>query len=309
MKVSIIIPAYNVEKYIERTLKSCVEQSYEDVEIIVVNDGSTDNTEEIINRFKDSRVRKLYQINKGVSAARNFGLETATGDFCIFVDGDDWLEKDAVGKLVDTYKREKSFVISTYKDAYLENGSVRIDDSLTVLGPEGRIEWCGYGRSYKTYLNLKSSCYKLYDIQIIRENGIVFNPAIQNGEDGLFVCQYLQHVESLYYLPEQLWVILNRENSATRSSFKPTQLSILRAIEKMNSYSKSKDDYEFFNQYRAERIYYYAWQLILSKYDNPETIKEMRGYIRGSAGKYLAGKYKIQSKIKYLYMLFWYFVH
>lgn len=309
MKVSIIIPAYNVEKYIERTLKSCVDQSYEDVEIIVINDGSTDKTEEIINHCNDRRVKKLSQINKGVSAARNFGLETATGNFCIFVDGDDWLEKDAVRKLVEIYKREKSFVISTYKDAYLENEDICIDASMTVLGPEGRIEWKGYGSSYKPYFNLKSSCYKLYDMQIIHENGIVFNPAIQNGEDGLFVCQYLQYVESIYYLPEQLWVILNRADSATRSSFKPTQLSILRAIEKMDSYSKSKDDSVFFNQYRAERIYYYAWQLILSKYDNSKIIKEMRGYIVESASTYFAGSYKVQSKLKYLYMIFWYLVH
>lgn len=309
MKVSIIIPAYNVEKYIERTLRSCVNQSYEDVEIVIINDGSTDKTEEIINQFNDPRIKKLCQVNKGVSAARNFGLEMATGDFCVFLDGDDWLENDAVRKLVYTYKNEKSFVISTYKDAYLEDGDVRIDSSMTVLGPEGRIEWKGYGSSYKPYFNLKSSCYKLYDMHIIRENGILFNHDIQNGEDGLFVCQYLQYIENLYYLPEQLWVILNRANSATRSSFKPTQLSILRAIEKMDSYSKTKDDNVFFKQYRAERIYYFAWQLILAKYDDPKIIREMRSFILGCASTYFTGNYKVQSKLKYLYMIFWYLTH
>ena len=91
MRVSIIIPAYNVESYIERTLKSCVKQSYPDIEIVVVNDGSTDRTEEIVNSFTDVRVVKLTQTNKGVSAARNLGLQTATGEFCVFLDVDDWL--------------------------------------------------------------------------------------------------------------------------------------------------------------------------------------------------------------------------
>ena len=309
MKVSIIIQDYNVEKYIERTLKSCVEQTYKNVEIIVINDGSTDKTEEYIDNLANSRIRKISQINKGVSAARNLGLEKATGDFCVFVDGDDWLEKDAVEKLVDAYKREGCFVVSTYKDAYIEGENIRIDGSMTELGHEGRVEWSGYGSSYKPYFNLKSSCYKLYDMQIIREKQIVFNPTIQNGEDGLFVCQYLQYTKNLYYLPQQLWIILNRDNSASRSVFNPTQLSIIRAIEKMNAYSKSEDDKVFFEQYRSERIYYYGWQLILSKYNNSETIREMRIYLFDGAWTYFAGGYKLKSKLKYMYMILWYLIH
>lgn len=141
MRVSIIIPAYNVEGYIERTLKSCVEQSYPDIEIVVVNDGSTDRTEKIVNSFTDVRVVKLTQANKGVSAARNLGLQTATGEFCIFLDGDDWLETDAVEQLVESYKREKSFSISTFKDAYLQGSTIKIVANETPLGPEGHYSW------------------------------------------------------------------------------------------------------------------------------------------------------------------------
>ena len=146
-------------------------------------------------------------------------------------------------------------------------------------------------------------------MQIIREKQIVFNPTIQNGEDGLFVCQYLQYTKNLYYLPQQLWIILNRDNSASRSVFNPTQLSIIRAIEKMNAYSKSEDDKVFFEQYRSERIYYYGWQLILSKYNNSETIREMRIYLFDGAWTYFAGGYKLKSKLKYMYMILWYLIH
>lgn len=309
MKVSIIIPAYNVENYIGRTLKSCVEQSYSDIEVVVVNDGSTDKTAEIINSFSDVRLVKLTQDNEGVSAARNLGLRTATGEFCIFLDGDDWLETDAVKCLVEAYEREKCFTISTYKDAYLQNDTIKIVDNETLLGPEGHYSWNGYKESSRLYFCINSSCYKLFDLSIIRENRLDFDSTIQNGEDGLFVCQYLQYVNDIYYLPNQLWVILNRPDSASRKAFNPAQMSIFRALDRMGKISQTDCDKKYFEWRKSERAYYLGWKLIQSKNQDPQVIKEVNKRLRQGWATYIFSETKLRWKIKYLFMLFWYACH
>ena len=94
--VSIIVPVYNVEKFIEKYVKSLMNQSHKDIEIILVDDGLPDQSPEIIDRIaiEDQRVHVIHQQNKGVSAARNAGLQCATGEYVMFVDGDDWVDSD-----------------------------------------------------------------------------------------------------------------------------------------------------------------------------------------------------------------------
>ena len=94
-KISVIVPVYNVEKYLANCLKSLVNQSLKDFEVIIVNDGSTDNSQKIIDEFSlayPAIIRSFYQSNSGVSQARNFGLQHAVGDYIGFVDSDDWVE-------------------------------------------------------------------------------------------------------------------------------------------------------------------------------------------------------------------------
>ncbi len=101
MAVSIIVPTYNIDKYINRCLNSISEQTYSDIEVIIVDDGSTDGTGEICKKFveKDSRFKYFYKQNGGLSSARNFGLDRTRGDYIAFVDGDDFVEKDMIETL------------------------------------------------------------------------------------------------------------------------------------------------------------------------------------------------------------------
>lgn len=102
-EVSVIIPVYNNEEFVEKCIRSVMEQTFADLEIIVVNDGSTDGSEEILRRLseKDSRIRLISQENKGVSAARNKGLDASGGTFLIFVDGDDYIGPNYIKSLYD----------------------------------------------------------------------------------------------------------------------------------------------------------------------------------------------------------------
>ncbi|MFR4697621.1 MAG: glycosyltransferase family 2 protein [Streptococcus salivarius] len=110
--VSIVIPIYNVEAYLKQCLETIVNQTYPNLEIILVNDGSPDNSEEICKEFfkRDSRIRYVRQVNGGLSAARNTGIDLATGDYITFVDPDDWVTEDYVETLYTQLKKYEADV-------------------------------------------------------------------------------------------------------------------------------------------------------------------------------------------------------
>ena len=113
-EVSVIIPVYNNEKYVEECVRSVQNQTFEDLEILVINDGSTDGSGEILERLlrEDKRLRLFHQENKGAGAARNKGLDTASGRYLVFVDGDDWIAPDYIEKLyAAAEERESEMVI------------------------------------------------------------------------------------------------------------------------------------------------------------------------------------------------------
>ena len=124
MKVSIIVAAYNIEDYIKRCMYSIVNQTFKDIEIIVVNDGSTDNTLNIINDFakNDARIKIIDKKNGGLIEARKSGLEIASGEYILFLDGDDWLHLEAIEKLYQEAKKDNfDIVLYNFYLAYDNN--------------------------------------------------------------------------------------------------------------------------------------------------------------------------------------------
>lgn len=104
-KVSIIIPVYNVEKYIRQCLESVINQTYKNIEIIVINDGTKDGSMKIVEEYlEDKRIKIINKNNGGLSSARNKGIEEATGEYIYFLDSDDWIEKDTIEVLVKNSK-------------------------------------------------------------------------------------------------------------------------------------------------------------------------------------------------------------
>lgn len=127
-KISIIVPVYNVEKYLSKCLESIINQTYNNLEIILVNDNSTDRSGEICDNYKllDNRIRVIHnQKNEGISVVRNIGLEAASGEFIGFVDSDDWIEQEMFEKLVYIIESEKADIVQCgYKHIY-ENGGIK----------------------------------------------------------------------------------------------------------------------------------------------------------------------------------------
>ena len=120
-KISVIVPIYNVEQYVERCLNSIIENTYKNLEIICINDGSTDNSLKILEKIAENeqRIKIIDKINGGVSSARNIGLDVATGDYIAFVDSDDWVHNRYFEILLDfAIKEEADIVACDYKQVF-----------------------------------------------------------------------------------------------------------------------------------------------------------------------------------------------
>ena len=186
--ISIIVPVYNGKKWIQKCLKSLIRQSYKNCEIIIINDGSTDNTESLCKKFVKlaHNIRYFYIDNSGVSAARNYGIKQAKGDFIVFVDSDDWLPKDALFDLTSAARNEEAdFTVSNYYNVSLTKTiSVNIFRNETLK--KNSINASTFFRSM-----FWSPWGKLFKKSIIIENNILFPVDVKCGEDCIFVSKYI----------------------------------------------------------------------------------------------------------------------
>ena len=135
-KVSVIVTVYNTEKYIEQCINSLISQTYKNIEIILIDGGSTDNTPEICRNYesKYENIRLVHKENEGVSAARNRGIKEATGDYILFVDGDDWIENNTIETLVWLEEENKADISFIIKEGHTDStGEVLIGDGKKML--------------------------------------------------------------------------------------------------------------------------------------------------------------------------------
>lgn len=189
-KISIIIPIYNAEKTLERCIKSILVQSYNNIEIILVNDGSRDNSLLICKKYSliDGRIRIIDRKNCGVSSARNIGIEYATGKFVMFCDSDDWVAPDWCEILINNYQEDSLTMCGTYIE-----GNQKYYDALIISKKGKEIV------DRVDFYSLKDKFFyppwnKIYLNSILKKNKIKFDENISNGEDLLFNVQYLSSI-------------------------------------------------------------------------------------------------------------------
>lgn len=259
-KVSIIIPVYNVEKYLRKCLDSVINQTCKDIEIIIINDGSTDNSLEICKEYSknDPRIKLIDKKNEGVSKARNTGLAYVTGKYVCFVDSDDWIELNMIEKLYDSsvinnadfcmcnYIKEnetKSEYIKAniYKEVLIGNEIkdnlliplIERDDTEKEHALEGfRTPW---GKFFKT--------------EIIDKYHIKFREDLIIGEDFIFDLEFLIHASKAFINNGFYYHYLNNVNSATmkykkdcwKSIYKNTIIYLEKFLNKNNIYLETKN--------------------------------------------------------------------
>ncbi|MBQ2873323.1 MAG: glycosyltransferase [Bacilli bacterium] len=245
MKVSIIIPAYNVENYIDKCLNSLVKQSLKDIEIIVVNDGSTDNTQKVIDKYakKYSNVIALEKENGGVSEARNLGLKKATGKYIGFLDSDDWIDKDMYKKLYQKAISEDFDIVACDTEAIFPDKKQYISSNIKndfVSNKELMID------AYAVIWN------KIYKKDLIKE--ITFKKGMNFCEDVEFLYMVYSKAKKIGVIHEPLHNYLQREGSLTYVYDK----KLYKLIEAMDDIIEYYKKNEIFDEYKEELEYTYV---------------------------------------------------
>lgn len=212
IKVSFIVAVYNVEKYLDRCIQSIQTQLYQDIEIILVNDGSTDRSLEICNSYaqKDNRIKVLNQDNQGPASARNKALHVATGEWIGFVDGDDFVDPRICTNVVEYFNENYDFIIFSYAD--YEKGAIhkvdhardKIEFEKNHFGILQQATLNDIGR-YKYNLRMVNPVglwNKFYKRKFIEEHKIAFDPDILKLEDIAFNFMVYEYANRALYIPD-----------------------------------------------------------------------------------------------------------
>ncbi|MCQ9628389.1 glycosyltransferase [Cetobacterium somerae] len=216
VKVSVIIPVYNVELYLKETLESIINQSLKEIEIIVINDGSTDKSLDIIKKYQnmDKRIKIINQKNKGVSVSRNEGLKKATGEYIYFMDGDDYLEKIALEKCYVESVNQNLDVLFFDGESFLEkldniigNYYTRNNVSKNVKNGKGCLKELNKLKYFRT-----SPCLNFINKKYLDTLKLKFYPKIIH-EDELFTYILYLNAKNIKYLNEKFFKRRIRENS------------------------------------------------------------------------------------------------
>lgn len=256
MKVSVIVPVYNIEKYVTRCILSLKNQTYKDIEVLIIDDGSTDDSKNIAEQqvIGDDRFVIITQKNSGVSAARNTGLKYASGDFVMFVDGDDWIDKNCIEVLLAKFPKDCQSVIFPYireykKHSYpvfffdCETELKGIDLMLRLTGPVECI-------NPQRLDNLSPSWGKLFRKEVIQGLEFIDTKIIGTGEDCLYNLYCAQRIKQAKYI-EGTFYHYNKVNmNSLTVNYKKNYFK-----QRWNFYSYVKD---IFVKTKKESVFYKA---------------------------------------------------
>lgn len=297
--VSVIIPIYNVEKYIEKTVQSVIRQDYENIEIILVDDGSPDSSPRIIDRLSDTddRIICIHKTNGGVSSARNAGLRVAKGEYVTFIDGDDWVEPNYVSYLLDLVEIHHS-QIGMNKNNYSEFNK-RSSEKIYVVPSEKAIEWIYLGFIFVAVWN------KIYKTELLKEHHILFDESIWYGEGMLFNIDCLQYVDSVAIGEKCVYHQISNPNSAMRKFNVKSNLCGIRSLEVQKEHwaKKNKRIEDAWNYHRRAFNLSIAGGLVSCNMEKeyPELLAECIGNLRRDL--WISLKVDISLKEKLVYIL------
>lgn len=249
--VSVIIPVYNLEEYIEHCIKSILNQTYTNVEVICVDDGSKDSSAQVIAKLveNDDRVRYIYQDNAGVSAARNKGLENVTGDYVMFVDGDDYMHYQAVEVLVNCIEKSTfSLVCAPEKKSYTTDEEMpEIDDYSCEEASHKDL----FSYKYGSVLG-KSVWSKIMDADVAKS--VKFVESYSNGEDANYIIKILDSGIKVGVINKNLYYYYERENSCVMTRFTEKKFSITLSFDDLCEYLENSE-YAFLKAYSLQYLF------------------------------------------------------
>lgn len=236
--ISVIIPVYNVEECVERCLRALQRQTYSDFEALLIDDGSTDASAAVCEAFcEDSRFRVVRQIHAGVSAARNRGLQTAAGEYVLFLDADDWPADNMLERLVSEIGDADLAMCRHYAAELREDGTCEYFDYWPKGGEVHPVQ--------DKYLDIVCRSVTLWNKLIRRSiiGEIRFDESLTYGEDAVFFCEIIRNVRSAVIVPEYLYYYYrNRVGNVVSSEINEKSLELLRSAKRIFELCASDGD-------------------------------------------------------------------
>ncbi len=253
-KISLIVPVYNVEKYLKKCIESILKQTYENLEILLIDDGSTDKSPKICDDYaqKDSRIKVFHKENEGLSATRNLGIKLSTGEFIAFIDSDDELSEDFCEILIKAITKQNCDVASVALTMTRENGykivtsndigEIYHNSKLHVYNKDTILKEVLLRHSFKNYI-----CTKLYRRELF--NSCLFKEKI-SYEDVLFTYEMTKHVNKIAYVDKVCYKYLKRKNSITATCSEKNLNDFLDvALYRYNDVLQNHSNYIVYNLY------------------------------------------------------------
>lgn len=279
--VSVIVPIYNAGYYLEKCINSILGQSYKNIELILVDDGSIDNSRDICGAYAamDSRVHTFYKENRGVSSARNVGIINSSGSLLCFVDADDALPEDAIEIMCSkALELEVDMVIGRLSYDGRHRKSVSSEEIVDISKQPKTL------MRLLTKNNMYSACAKLYKAEILQMGSLRFREDLRCAEDSVFVRDYLLYAKKVVVIPEVVYSV-DRSNEASASkkryedyceSYVEKMKSLERLCDKMDFSVTTKRDFLFYRAVHGLRISFYHYM-----HNWPDTSAQY-GFVRKS---------------------------
>lgn len=291
--ISVIIPVYNAEKYLGRCIECVLAQTYKNIEIYLINDGSTDNSLEVCNKFseKDKRIKVVDKKNSGVSGTRNSGIEKANGRYLCFIDSDDYIEKDHIEKLVSNIQDGSITFCGYYIDTYNENGIIASKNKSFKGGKSDTVKENLADIFHQGFLSVIWN--KIYDVDLLKKNNVKFDEGISLGEDLLFNLKYLRTgIEKIKYIDMPLYHYTRTDNESLDNKYRSDFLEIqerifselLSVMDEYQIYGSKKGliNFDFFGAVvvAADNYYQFVYQSKKNKHELKQVISDACDTIR-----------------------------
>ncbi len=242
IKISIIVPVYNVERYLDHCLDSLVNQTFKDIEIIIVNDGSPDNSQQIIDEYKNKYpqlIKAFVKENGGVSSAKNFGLEHASGEYVLFIDSDDYVNINMVEKMYNVaYKENSDMVICDVYDVFEKNNKI-IRYSNNFIGNTNIYE------NKKIIFNRPANWNKLIKKSLFNDFEFELNKWY---EDMRISIKLYLLCKKITFIDEPLYYYVTHENSIMNNKNISKNYQIIDAFDDIINYYKENNLYDEFKE-------------------------------------------------------------
>lgn len=271
-KVSIVIPVYNAQDYLQECLDSVLNQTFSDIEVVLVDDGSKDNSGKICDEYasKDNRITVVHQQNAGVSAARNKGIESASGEWIMFVDSDDFITTDAVEKLVSQADATdcQNVIANFLEDGKALTGNIEAFDLTQyrdgfwggcIAGPDmfGPV----FPEKMRQLPYLGTPCAKIFLRKTIIDNNIRFPLDVRFGEDSIFNMYVFKYAEKVAFIDEPVYVYRKHEGSLCTGNIDKKASEYTAYVNRTEVVLEEFEAENGLNPYRAVDLSQMVWEL------------------------------------------------